>query len=242
MLNRILGTLVICCCFFSINGSAQQTQGALTNERIGGMVLAGVSQGEIVRIIAAAETVNFDLRPNSTDALLKVGVSDDIIKAMAARESGTAPAVSAPVRSARAASAPAPSGTRHAPDGRPRIFVGETSEWQASSFNVAHYGASYTGFSGSAAAGSFGMAHAGLMKLTVSVMNQINLHCTNVVIVDRPELADLFIRLDQSTSMWARHDDMAVFNLGGEMMFVASTHSMSKDVKRFCKSLSPRKP
>jgi len=213
----------------------QQAQGTLTNERIGGMVLAGVSQSEIIRVISSAPAVGFDLRPNSTDALLKVGVSEDIIKAMSARESGTAPAVSDP---APAVSAPPLSTTPHAREGRPRIFVGGTSEWQASRFNVAHYAASYSGFSGSAGGGSFGMAHAGLMKLTVSVMNQINVHCANVVIVNTPELADLFVRLDQSTSMWARHDDMAVFNRDGEMKFVASTHSMSKDVKRFCANLS----
>src|ERR1700756_813093 len=83
----------------------QQAQGTLTNQRIGDMVLAGVSQSEIIRIISTASVVTFDLRPVSTDALLKVGVSEDIIKAMAARESGTAPAVSAP---APAVSAPAP--------------------------------------------------------------------------------------------------------------------------------------
>lgn len=58
----------------------QQAQGPLTNARIGDLVLAGVSQAEIVRIIASAPAVNFDLRPNSTDALLQVGVSEDIIR------------------------------------------------------------------------------------------------------------------------------------------------------------------
>lgn len=67
----------------------QQAKGPLTNERIGGLVLAGVSESEIIRIISSASAVNFDLRPNSTDELLKVGVSEDVIKAMAARESGT---------------------------------------------------------------------------------------------------------------------------------------------------------
>lgn len=86
------------------------------------------------------------------------------------------------------------------------------------------------------------MSHAGLVKLTVSVMNQISQHCAGVVIVNRPELADLFIRLDQSTTMWARHDDMAVFNRGGEMTFVTSTRSISKDVKRFCRSLLASQP
>lgn len=75
--------------FYLILASAaagQQTQGQLTNQRIGDMVLAGVSQSEIVRIIGSAPAVNFDLTPSSTDNLLKAGVSEDIVKAMAARE------------------------------------------------------------------------------------------------------------------------------------------------------------
>jgi hypothetical protein len=66
----------------------QQAQGQLTNQRIGDMVLAGVSQSEIIRIIASAPTTSFDLRPGSTDTLLKAGVSEDIIEAMEAREAG----------------------------------------------------------------------------------------------------------------------------------------------------------
>jgi hypothetical protein len=89
------------------------------------------------------------------------------------------------------------------------MFVRETFEWQASTFNIAQSSASYSG----AFASGFGMSHAGPMKLTISVMNQVNQHCRGVGIVNRPELADLFVRLvDQSTTMWARHDDMAAFN------------------------------
>lgn len=81
------------------------------------------------------------------------------------------------------------------------------------------------------------MSHAGLMKLTISVMNQVNRYCPSILIVNRPDIADLFVRVDQSTSMWARHDDMAVFNRAGEMVFVTSTHSISKDARRFCKGM-----
>src|SRR5437868_7693525 len=82
-----LAVLVIGCCSPLIL-AAQQTQGTLTNGRIEDMVLAGVSQSEIIRIISTASAFNFDLRPGSTDNLLKVGVSENIIKAMAAREIG----------------------------------------------------------------------------------------------------------------------------------------------------------
>jgi hypothetical protein len=52
------------------------------------LVVAGVSEAEVIRVIQTAPRIDFDLRPASTDALLKVGVSEDVIKAMAARESG----------------------------------------------------------------------------------------------------------------------------------------------------------
>jgi hypothetical protein len=76
------------CLIFASVALGQQAQGTLTNQRIGDMVLAGVSQTEVIRVISSATTISFDLRPSSTDSLLKVGVSEDIIKAMAARESG----------------------------------------------------------------------------------------------------------------------------------------------------------
>jgi hypothetical protein len=68
-------------------------------------VLAGVSEREVIRVISSASTISFDLRPGSTDNLLKVGVSEDIIKAMAARENGT----QVPIASA----APLAGGTRN---------------------------------------------------------------------------------------------------------------------------------
>lgn len=62
----------------------------LTNQKIGDLVQAGVSTEEVIRIINSAPAVNFDLRPGSTDNLLNAGVGEDVIKAMAARESGPA--------------------------------------------------------------------------------------------------------------------------------------------------------
>ena len=96
-----LAVLVIGCCS-SLILAAQQTQGTLTNGRIEDMVLDGVSQSEIIRIISTASGINFDLTPGSTDNLLKLGVSEDIIKAMAERENGT-PALERPIADAKKA-------------------------------------------------------------------------------------------------------------------------------------------
>jgi len=75
---------------FSLGLAAQEPQGALTNMRVADLVRMGVSTPEIMRIIGSAPRANFDLRPGSTDNLLKAGVSEEIIKAMAARENGAA--------------------------------------------------------------------------------------------------------------------------------------------------------
>lgn len=121
-------------------------------------------------------------------------------------------------------------------EGKLRVFVGESETWEASGFNVASASGSANWRSAQSSAGAFGMSHAGMVKLTVAVMKQLNDHCPTVVVVNRQDNADYFVRLDHNRTMWAIHENMAVFNRAGEMVFVSSTHSVSKDVKRFCES------
>jgi hypothetical protein len=87
---------------------AAQT-GSLTDERIVNLVKGGLSEDELLRRIASAPATQFNLTPAWTDYMLKSGVSENVIKAMAARESGSAangslspPAAIAPVRAAPA--------------------------------------------------------------------------------------------------------------------------------------------
>jgi hypothetical protein len=75
------GPVVFLCCAIV---SAQQNQ--LTDQGIVNLVQSGVGQAEVVRVIAKAQNFNFDLRPVSTDWMLKAGVSEDILRAMAARQ------------------------------------------------------------------------------------------------------------------------------------------------------------
>src|SRR5690348_14408719 len=67
----------------------QPTSGPLTDQRIIELVRAGVRADELARMIATAPQIIFDLTPAATDAMMKAGVSEDTIKAMAAREQGT---------------------------------------------------------------------------------------------------------------------------------------------------------
>jgi hypothetical protein len=99
----------------SLAVSAQEAK-PLNDQRIVDLVSMGVSQTEIIRMISVAQKFDFDLRPESTDAMLKHGVSEDAIKAMAARNYGhsvTSPAGSSQSR----ALVPAPQGSTQAPSG-----------------------------------------------------------------------------------------------------------------------------
>jgi Zn-dependent protease with chaperone function len=92
-----------------------QTSPPLADSDIVGMVRAGKSASEIVSAISSCEP-HFQLDPGSMDALTQAGVSDDLIRAMAARQNGRpvqAPVPSAPrpnplVRSAEPPSPPKP--------------------------------------------------------------------------------------------------------------------------------------
>ena len=78
--------------------SGQETKGSLTDQRIMELALAGVSETELILIVATAPKVDFDLRPISTDALLQYGVSEEVIKAMSARQVGKPVPVPATLR------------------------------------------------------------------------------------------------------------------------------------------------
>lgn len=77
------------CLGLSFSASAQQQmQAPLDDQRIMQLVQAGVHADELQRMIASAPQVNFLMNPASTDVMLTAGVSEDVIKAMAARQNG----------------------------------------------------------------------------------------------------------------------------------------------------------
>lgn len=66
----------------------QQEHTVLDDQRV--MALSrSLSNSELVSLIMSAPDVSFALSPAAMDAMMKAGVSEDVIKAMAARESGT---------------------------------------------------------------------------------------------------------------------------------------------------------
>jgi hypothetical protein len=111
---------------------------------------------------------------------------------------------------------------------RPRVFVGESETFFASSFGSALA----TGNSASAAHTSA----AGIEKMTVLTMKALNDKCPAVTVVNQPDKADYFLRLDRNGFL-IRSSAIAVFNRSGEMVFVAAGVNLGKEIKRFCSGI-----
>jgi hypothetical protein len=196
-----------CFCLLSVALSAQKSPGPLTNQKVGDLVIAGVSPGEVIRIIGSAAAVSFDLRPNSTDNLLSAGVSEEIIKAMAARESGSPTVI--PAQTVNASPIPNPSLSQ---SGKLRVFVERSNDsW-------------YLG-------GKQGTTH----PQTVEVMKTFRESCPGFTVTDDPTKADYKIQFERESGKLARrHNKFAAFNRAGDMVFADSTRALGNSVRRFC--------
>lgn len=204
-------TKLLCFAAFAMTLAAQNTQGTLTNMRVANLVRSGVSTPEILRIIGSAPQVSFDLRPGSTDNLLKAGVSEDVIKAMAARESGSSTTTAAPAKAAAALATP--------PSGKLRVFVEDSNDsWSFSASR--HFGQ--------------GSTH----PQTVEVMKTFGESCPNLIVTDRPDKADYVVRFERESMKGLRkHNKFAAFNKDGDMVYSASTRALGNAVRGFCSSL-----
>jgi hypothetical protein len=69
---------------------AQSSSGTLSNETIIKMVIAGVPTATLVKTIEAADKVDFRFLPSDLAALSQANVPDEVVKAMAARDKGSA--------------------------------------------------------------------------------------------------------------------------------------------------------
>jgi hypothetical protein len=114
------------------------------------------------------------------------------------------------------------------PSQKVRVFVGESESFFASFFGTA----SAAGKN----AGAVSSSSAGIEKMTVLVMKTLNDKCPIVIVVNQPDKADYFLRLDRN-GVFVRSNAMAVFNRSGEMVFAGASVSLAKEVKRFCAGL-----
>jgi len=192
---------------FALALAAQEPQGTLTNIRVANLVRLGVSTPEIARIIGSAPQVNFDLRPGSTDNLLKAGVSEEIIKAMAARETG-APQLAAVVSTEQKTPL---RDTTAAHTRKLRVFIAQSNN-------------SYAGAS----------THPQTVEVMKTFGESCpNLVVTNrrqnadyIVQFERESLKGL-----------RKHNKFAAFNQNGDMVYSASTRAVGNAVRGFCSSL-----
>jgi hypothetical protein len=107
----------------------------------------------------------------------------------------------------------------------------------SSSFYSSSVSGSAAGNMAKVVGGGGGASAAGVMKFTINVMKALHDECPEkAIVVSSPEAADYFLRLDTDGVLIIRAK-MVAFNRDGEMSFVGSTLSITKDVKRFCASL-----
>jgi hypothetical protein len=67
-------------------------------------------------------------------------------------------------------------------------------------------------------------------------MKALHDKCPELTIVNRPDDADYFVRIDRNGAMF-RRTGMAVFNRAGEMVFAASSISTPKEAGRSCRQV-----
>lgn len=90
----------------------QNVSEPLTNQRIIELVRSGTDLTKLNRLIATAPQVNFDLTPAAEQKMIEAGVSEDTIKAMAAREQGATPGTATAIQ---------PSTPMYQPGGQPVV-------------------------------------------------------------------------------------------------------------------------
>lgn len=200
----------------------QQAQGPLTDQRICDLMAAGVSASEILRIIASAMSVDFDLRPGSTAAMMQAGVPEETIKAMAAREGGQALPASAP-RATPPTVEPRQRLTttvnRFESERKPRVFIKESNDsW------------SFTG--------TRHFSQGGTHPQTVEVMKTFGASCPNITVTNDAQRADYTVDFERESNKGARkHNKIAIFNRSGDMVYSSSTRNLGNAVRAFCASV-----
>jgi len=105
-------------------------------------------------------------------------------------------------------------------EARFKVIVGDSEEFYASSFGIATPRTAVASSS------------AGVRKFTITIMKALSDNCPMVTVTNKAENADYFLRLERNKTF-----SIAVFDKSGDMVFVDTTDTIQKDVKRFCAAL-----
>ncbi len=119
----------------------------------------------------------------------------------------------------------------HPSNGKKRVFVGESNTFYNSSFSTSSASLVATNSYAKGNARGFGFSSAGMQRFAINIMKAIHDNCPNLDVTDDLDTADFFLRMDRDAVFGPAK--MAIFDRTRTMVFVASTHSISKDVKRF---------
>src|SRR6476469_5945468 len=197
----------------SVCGLLCAQQPALTDGRLMGLAQAGVSEAELLRMVGATQEIEFDLRPVATDAMMKAGVSDRVIRAMAAREKGEPvklDSISTPPRQRLAS----PENSHDV--NKPRVFIKEANDsW------------SFTG--------NRHFAQGGTHPQTVEMMKTFGESCQNLTVTNDLNKADYVVSFERESNKGLRkHNKFAAFKRAGDMVYSASTRNLGNSVRGFC--------
>lgn len=107
---------------------AAQT-GSLTDEQIVNLHKGGLTDDELLVRIASAPAIQFNLSPAWEDYMIKSGISENLIRAMAARTNGTAATGSLSTPTANASIRTAPPGQSMMPVEVGVYFRDSTGQW-----------------------------------------------------------------------------------------------------------------
>ncbi len=86
--DHFLNIALVCLLLSSFGGRAiaQRPVSPMDDQRVYQLCKNGLHADEVIAIIMAAPDVNFELSPGSTDALLRGGVPDRVVKAIGSQD------------------------------------------------------------------------------------------------------------------------------------------------------------
>jgi hypothetical protein len=185
----------------------------------------GVSQQELIRMISSAPKFAFDLRPETTDAMVKIGISDEIMKAMAEREIRPATQITVAqvsVTTQEVIGARPRLASVVGAEIKPRVFVGQANDsW---SFTATRQ-----------------FAQGGTHPQTVEVMKTFGASCPKLVVTSNPDRADYKVLFERESNKGLRkHNKFAAFDHNGDMVYSTSTRNLGNSVRGFCAVIEPR--
>lgn len=198
----------------------------LTNADIVTMVHGKVPQDVITQKIADCEP-SFLLDAVNLVALVNVGVPDDVIRAMAAKQRGELVAGSSGESNRPTSRDTVTDSQPRATAGIIRVYVTDSQSWEIRGGWTANR------------SGGGGYTAGGARPQTAEIIKTLNQRCPGVTVTNRVENAAFAITLDHEggKALLSRHNKLVVFNRDGDAIFSVSTRALGNSVKDACEAI-----